>query len=31
MTVGTAGKTDGRLLQIVDERDAPDSIQFSEE
>jgi hypothetical protein len=31
MTVGTAGKADGRLLQIVDESDAPDSIQFSEQ
>ena len=30
MTVGTAGKSDGRLLQIVDESDAPGSIQFSE-
>lgn len=31
MTVGTAGKAGGRLLQIVDERDAPESIHFSEE
>lgn len=30
MTVGTAGKADGRLLQIVDERAAPDIILFSE-
>ncbi|OYY67626.1 class I SAM-dependent DNA methyltransferase [Sphingomonas sp. 28-63-12] len=31
MTVGMAGKADGRLLQIVDESHAPDSIQFSEQ
>ncbi len=30
MTVGTAGKADGRLLQIVNERDAPEIILFSE-
>lgn len=31
MTVGTAGKADGRLLQIADESHAPDSIQFLEQ